>query len=558
MKVPVFRCWGHYFFVERAGDGYTISVPSIPGDPPSVHKKTMDEGFYAARCSVNSGSQPVPEYAWEYDPTQQDLVQRYLMVRNGLCLLLNDFETPLYQHLSDEAASDSFLWDVLRPEYQLLDDMRQVLAYAKMPNSPFLLAKIRNEEPNEERLADYAKDFCLDSETPELPELSMKELFSLFCCLDRSIAYVEHDGLVCLKYSKWVFQTGWSNLAKLCRGRVYEKSTGRLVSLPFDKFFNLNETAGYMESDVMAKWGDKDTEHELSTKMDGSLIIVSRYRNELLVTTGKSFDNEHIRRARELIRFKADDLQDGHTYLFELIHPETRIVVDYGEEKALYLLAIRNNATGAYLRGIEEQAGCLYAKRPDPRLWGSQGPQAALSEMASELERHGVNQEGYVLSIFKPDGTGYFVKLKYREYFLLSQQKEGHLQKRVFHNMFFGDFAAYLDQVGESGQEVVLRQREYIESTLGSFVIQLNKKAQELLAEAACHYGMEFRDMMRYQESRNLILSMIQTAPQVMRPYLLTAMRRNGTMTTAMFNIGFTWDKWAAIRDFMEEHYANK
>ena len=45
-------------------------------------------------------------------------------------------------------------------------------------------------------------------------------------------------------------------------------------------------------------------------------------------------------------RDAASAMQEGKTYLFEIIHPENRIVVDYGTEEALYLLAVVDNASG--------------------------------------------------------------------------------------------------------------------------------------------------------------------------------------------------------------------
>ncbi len=42
----------------------------------------------------------------------------------------------------------------------------------------------------------------------------------------------------------------------------------------------------------------------------------------------------------------ADPFDDVLTYLFEIIYPENRIVVDYGAERNLVLLAVRETATG--------------------------------------------------------------------------------------------------------------------------------------------------------------------------------------------------------------------
>ena len=44
-----------------------------------------------------------------------------------------------------------------------------------------------------------------------------------------------------MKYSKIIWEIGWSKLAKQCRGKVVDINTREIVSYPFNKFFNLDE-----------------------------------------------------------------------------------------------------------------------------------------------------------------------------------------------------------------------------------------------------------------------------------------------------------------------------
>jgi hypothetical protein len=48
-----------------------------------------------------------------------------------------------------------------------------------------------------------------------------------------------------------------------------------------------------------------------------------------------------------------DIIVDGFTYLFEIIYPENRIVVDYNGEERLVLLGIINTETGEELQHNE-------------------------------------------------------------------------------------------------------------------------------------------------------------------------------------------------------------
>ena len=57
----------------------------------------------------------------------------------------------------------------------------------------------------------------------------------------RSVSYLQKGDLLLLKYSKIIWEIGWSKLAKQCRGKVINIRTREIVSYPFNKFFNLDE-----------------------------------------------------------------------------------------------------------------------------------------------------------------------------------------------------------------------------------------------------------------------------------------------------------------------------
>jgi RNA ligase len=128
----------------------------------------------------------------------------------------------------------------------------------------------------------------------------------------------------------------WDDITMQCRGLV-TNSKGEVVAKPFKKFFNIEE--------------EKHTpteEFEVFEKMDGSLGIVFKYNGEVIYATRGSFTSDQSKWMTKYgneYNFK-DILVEGFTYLFEIIYPENRIVVDYNGEEKLVLLGIINTETG--------------------------------------------------------------------------------------------------------------------------------------------------------------------------------------------------------------------
>jgi RNA ligase len=83
---------------------------------------------------------------------------------------------------------------------------------------------------------------------------------------------------------------------------------------------------------------------EVFEKMDGSLGIFFYYGGEFHMATRGSFTSEQAIKGMEIAKRYNYDKKCviGYTYLFEIIYPENRIVVDYGKEERLVLLGVMN------------------------------------------------------------------------------------------------------------------------------------------------------------------------------------------------------------------------
>lgn len=205
------------------------------------------------------------------------------------------------------------------------------------------------------------------------------------------------DGLILFNYSpKAQYENRWNWFELNSRGLILEEATGRVVALPFPKFFNWGEGGRTTDAPIKSVW----------EKLDGSLGICYRYRGEWHVATRGSFDSEQaqwatewVRGSKPLSRFPQVDV----TLLFEIIYPGNRVVVDYGERSECVLIAIRENLSGEYLR-------FRHPPLPVAKRYDIQDP-SELVQLCQDLD---VNREGFVAEF--ADGQRFkFKGEKYKE-----------------------------------------------------------------------------------------------------------------------------------------------
>ena len=135
----------------------------------------------------------------------------------------------------------------------------------------------------------------------------------------------------------------WTPTTLQCRGLITDLS-GNVICRPFPKFFNLGEHTAPESTLPPINWRQ---EFYVSEKMDGSLGIVYPTPDGPRMATRGSFISEQAERGTAMLgRFDGRDFRQFHTYLFEIIYPENRIVLDYGQKEALVLLDIIDNHTG--------------------------------------------------------------------------------------------------------------------------------------------------------------------------------------------------------------------
>ena len=123
------------------------------------------------------------------------------------------------------------------------------------------------------------------------------------------------------------FENLWDEVTIMCRGLVTDDK-GDIIATPFKKFFNIEE-GRYTPTETF----------EVYEKMDGSLGIVFWYEGQWILATRGSFTSDQAIKGTEILKKYNTDIMFRHmTFLFEIIYPENRIVLDYGDDEKLVML----------------------------------------------------------------------------------------------------------------------------------------------------------------------------------------------------------------------------
>lgn len=255
--------------------------------------------------------------------------------------------------------------------------------------------------------------------------------------------YVDNNLIIANKhpeYDIWILNYSpkvqsknfWDEYTLSCRGLVVD-AEGNILARPFRKFKNLEE---HDPSEI-----DMSEEYDVFEKMDGSLIILFYYepRMQWIIASRGSFISEQALEAQKIFNITVyDKLLSNYTYLFEVIYPENRIVIDYGNRRELVLLTVIETSSGFELPYIELTD--TYSKH-FPIVKRFEVKINDLNDLKKLVED---NKEGFVVR-FK---NGFRVKVKFEEYVRLHGILTNVSNLTVWeHLMNNYDFDALLDRV---------------------------------------------------------------------------------------------------------------
>lgn len=149
--------------------------------------------------------------------------------------------------------------------------------------------------------------------------------------------------LVLYNYTdKCTFDKMWNEHTINSRGTIYNAVTGECVARGLSKFMNFGELPKERQESIL-----RARKFEVFTKEDGSCGICAFYNGKWNVTTRGSFNSDQAIKATQMLsNYNLSKLNKAFTYIVEIIYPENRIIVDYGSEEKLVLLACIETKTG--------------------------------------------------------------------------------------------------------------------------------------------------------------------------------------------------------------------
>lgn len=204
--------------------------------------------------------------------------------------------------------------------------------------------------------------------------------------------------LIIWNYShKCQFAKAWDEYTMMARGLITDFK-GNIVARPFKKFFNIGESTEKLPAGNPI----------IYPKFDGSLGIQYYDGRNVRIATRGSFESDQAKWATEWIQkqnFRKNNFRLDKTYLYEIIYPENRIVVDYKGEQMLVLLAVIDTETGKEDPQLFEQEAQTYGLHAAKHISYND-----LEKVISEIDP---DEEGYVLHW--PE-TGLRLKAKGKEY----------------------------------------------------------------------------------------------------------------------------------------------
>lgn len=254
------------------------------------------------------------------------------------------------------------------------------------------------------------------------------------------------------------YERRWDEVTLACRGLVMSGS--EIVARPFRKFFNEGE---YSPHEI--PW---HLESRITEKLDGSLLIWFCFEGEWIVATRGSFTSSQARVGRDLLlgQYSTEDFDDRYTYLFEVIYPENRIVVNYGSRREVVLLAVIETATGIE---IEPDADIFSVVSSLP-------PDTPAKELRSLIRD---DEEGYVVRF----SNGFRMKVKGERYIYLHKVLSGISSRMVWGTLSTGNslvemlelvpdecaawIRSYSDRLNSAFSDIASRAAKVAESVSG-------------------------------------------------------------------------------------------
>lgn len=297
--------------------------------------------------------------------------------------------------------------------------------------------------------------------------------------------------------AKTQYERYWTEDTMMCRGLILD-SQGQIIARSFPKFFNLDEYQVFYGKSL-----PRET-FEVYEKLDGSLGILYQHQGIKAIATRGRFDSIQATAANQILRKKYNQVKFDvrYTYLFEIILPENRIVVDYQSVRDLFLLAIIDTESGKEIP-VRHDLGF-----PLPNKYQEVSD---LSKLDTLQEK---DKEGFVVA-FK---SGLRLKVKFDEYVRLHRLITGLSPKQIWEFLRQGknidellelvpdEFYSWVKQVVNE----ILKKYKVIEETSRREFKDLGDRKKTALYFKSCTYPAILFAMLDAKDFSQIIWKMVR------------------------------------------------
>lgn len=232
-----------------------------------------------------------------------------------------------------------------------------------------------------------------------------------------------------------VFDNVWDKVTSKCRGIIVHRTTGEVIARPFEKFHNFGSQQAFAQglgpdSVIFQR------QPVVWEKLDGFMSTLYTWEGKDYLASKGSFHSVHAKWATAWYRRTVGDRglwPQGWTPVFEGLHPDLRIVVDYGKREGLVLLAVIHNETGTEIHPYYVEQYAKTNKLETPKVIDMTWQRAREESMHEYRDSLGCD-EGYVLTWYNPfnQQPAIRLKMKFIDYLRLHRMVCGVSPKRIW------------------------------------------------------------------------------------------------------------------------------
>lgn len=220
------------------------------------------------------------------------------------------------------------------------------------------------------------------------------------------------ENVFVLKYSNKVFFNNLFNeYLEECRGTVVDKDYN-VISRPFSKIYNYGIES---QSPVL----DLDTQVVAYRKVNGFMVALTWYDNDILVSTTGTIDSDFVQYAREMMLLeqpwedwvKVIKMNKEYTFMFECVHPSDPHIIP--EDFGMYFIGARKNTWDSVVNGYDGgiESG-TYWKDFGLHVFNCKYAESEITTLAELLVKaKNCKHEGYVF--YTKDGVSAKIKSPY-------------------------------------------------------------------------------------------------------------------------------------------------